>query len=152
MRIKKLKLNTDIIAALLTLLFLYASVVKLLNFQEFISDMHNQPFPDWAIPILVWVVPLSELVICILLWIERTRLFAFWASIVALGIFTSYILLVLMHLFPYVPCSCGGVIEGFSWEQHFVFNILFLYAAVLGMAIQRIINESYDDNQVIPVH
>ena len=44
------KVVIEIIAALLVLLFLYASVSKLLGFSLFVDEMNNQPFPNWMTP------------------------------------------------------------------------------------------------------
>ncbi|MEJ0031509.1 MAG: MauE/DoxX family redox-associated membrane protein [Bacteroidota bacterium] len=38
--------------------------------------------------------------------------------------FTAYIV-VITRFSEYTPCSCGGVLEKMSWDQHLVFNIGF---------------------------
>src|ERR1700722_12523214 len=127
----------ECIAALLILLFLYASVSKFLDFKRFIDEMNNQPLPNSWTPFLVWGIPLLEIGISILLLFEYTRLFGFYASLAMMVLFTSYAILILTHFFPYIPCSCGGVIRKLTWPQHLVLNLVFVALSILGIGLQR---------------
>jgi hypothetical protein len=35
-------------------------------------------------------------------------------------------------LSPYLPCSCGGILETMNWKEHLVFNLVFVCLAALG--------------------
>ena len=122
-----------IICTLLVFLFVYAAVSKLANWSTFVSDMNNQPFPAFAKPVLVWAVPLTELAIAGLLVFDTTRVIGLYASLLLMIAFTFYTGMVLLHFFAYVPCSCGGIIKNFSWEQHLVFNGFFVLIAITGI-------------------
>lgn len=127
------KLIIEIVVLLLVILFLYTGVSKFVDFKGFTYDLNNQPFPNSFTPILKWVLPLSEIVIAGALLFEKTRLIGLYASLVLMSLFTIYTALVLLHVFEYVPCSCGGVIKYLSWPQHLIFNIFFVvitYAAI----------------------
>jgi putative oxidoreductase len=122
-------------SALLIMLFLYASLSKFLDFSAFLNEMRNQPFPtSWA-PFVVWIIPCTEIAISALLIFDRTRLLGLYGSLALMGIFTLYSIAILLHLFHYVPCSCGGVIKHLTWRQHLVFNIFFLALAVGGIIL-----------------
>lgn len=125
------------ISALLIMLFLYASVSKILDFDRFIGEMNNQPFPNSWTPFLVWTVPSLEIAISLALIFERTRLVGFIASLVLMTLFTIYTATILLHFFAYVPCSCGGVIRKLSWPQHLVFNLFFVALSIIGIILQR---------------
>ena len=127
----------ECIAALLILLFLYASVSKFLDFKRFIDEMNNQPLPNSWTPFLVWGIPFLEIVISAALLFEYTRLLAFYASFVLMTLFTIYAIMILAHLFPYVPCSCGGVIRKLTWPQHLALNLIYVVLSVLGLVLQR---------------
>jgi len=127
----------ECIAALLIMLFLYASLSKFLDFETFTGEMNNQPLPNSWTPFLVWFIPCSEIAICLALMIERTRLLGFYASLVLMGLFTIYTCIILFHFFSYVPCSCGGVIKRLTWKQHLVFNLFFVALAICGITLQR---------------
>jgi putative oxidoreductase len=127
----------ECIAALLILLFLYASVSKFLDFKRFIDEMNNQPLPNSWTPFLVWGIPFLEITISAALLFEYTRLLAFYASFILMTLFTIYATLILAHFFPYVPCSCGGVIRKLTWPQHLALNLIYVALSVLGLVLQR---------------
>ena len=127
----------ECIAALLILLFLYASVSKFLDFKRFIDEMNNQPLPNSWTPFLVWGIPFLEIAISAALIFEYTRLLAFYASFVLMTLFTIYAIMILVHFFPYVPCSCGGVIRKLTWPQHLALNLFYVALSVLGLVLQR---------------
>ena len=126
----------ECISALLILLFLYASLSKFMDFRTFIKEMNNQPLPNSWTPFLVWFIPCTEILLSIFLIFERTRLLGFYGSLVLMGMFTIYALLILFHFFPYVPCSCGGVIKRLSWTQHLILNLFFVAISIVGVVIQ----------------
>lgn len=131
------KVVIEIIAALLVLLFLYASVSKLLGFSLFVDEMNNQPFPNWMTPYLVVIIPGSEILIAAALLFDRTRLLGFYASLVLLFLFTLYAALVLLNVFDYVPCSCGGMLKKLNWTEHLMFTLAFLLLSIAGIILFR---------------
>ena len=133
----KRKIIIEIISSLLILLFLYASVSKWLAFKLFIGEMNNQPFPNWLTPFLVWSIPFIEVIIAIGLIFEKTRIPALYASLVLMGAFTIYTVVILLHAFKYIPCSCGGVIRRLTWPQHLFFNLFFVGISLLGIFLRK---------------
>ena len=133
----KRQVMLECISALLILLFLYASVSKFLDFKTFIKEMNNQPLPNSWTPFLVWFIPCSEILFSLALIFERTRLLGLYGSLVLMGLFTIYATLILLHVFPYVPCSCGGVIKRLTWKQHLVLNLFFVTLSIVGVIAQR---------------
>ena len=133
----KKQVMLECISALLILLFLYASVSKFLDFKTFFKEMHNQPLPKSWTPFLVWFIPCSEILLSAALIFERTRLLGLYGSLILMGLFTIYAILILSHVFPYVPCSCGGVIKRLTWRQHLVLNLFFVTLSILGVIAQR---------------
>jgi putative oxidoreductase len=119
------------------MLFLYASVSKFLDFHTFIGEMNNQPLPNSLTPFLVWTIPSLEIIIAGALIFERTRLAGFYASLLLMTLFTIYTIVILLHFFSYIPCSCGGVIKKLTWSQHLVFNLFFVTLSVIGIFLQR---------------
>jgi hypothetical protein len=133
----KKQVMIECIVALLVMLFLYASISKFLDFKTFIDQMNNQPLPNSWTPFLVWGIPCLEISISVALLFEYTRLLGLYASLILMILFTIYTSIVLFHFFPYVPCSCGGVIQKLTWRQHLVFNLFFVTLSVLGIIQQR---------------
>ena len=127
----------EVIVSLYLLLFLYASLSKFLDFPTFVKEMNNQPLPNSWTPFLVWFIPCSEIFLSLSLIFERTRLLGLYGSLVLMGLFTIYAILILSHVFPYVPCSCGGVIKRLTWRQHLLLNLFFVMLSVVGIMAQR---------------
>lgn len=122
------------ICFLYILLFVYAAVTKLLDFQQFKFQLEQSPILSFYSPLLAWLIPLAELTIVVMLFIERSRLAAFILALSLMTMFTAYIFIIL-NFSNYIPCSCGGVLERMSWTEHFIFNISFLILAILGIVI-----------------
>lgn len=127
----------ECIAALLILLFLYASVSKFLDFKRFVDEINNQPLPNSWTPFIVWGVPFLEIAISVTVTFEYTRLLGFYASLVMMLLFTIYSILILAHFFPYIPCSCGGVIRKLTWPQHLILNLFYVALSITGIILQR---------------
>lgn len=127
----------EFVSSLLVFLFVYAAVSKLLDFGKFRYQLGQSPFITNISGLVVWVIPLAELFISVLLIIKRTRLAGLYASFFLMSLFTGYIWIMLRYS-PYVPCSCGGVLSGMSWQQHFVFNLGFTGLALGGILLQTV--------------
>jgi putative oxidoreductase len=116
----------DAIIFLLILLFAYTAVSKLIDYNGFVQQMYNQTLPRILIITATYTLPEAELLACAFLLFSRTKLIGLWMSLIMLLIFTIYIGLILGHFFPWVPCSCGGVIAAMGWHLHFYFNLFFM--------------------------
>lgn len=127
----------EVISSLLVLLFLYTSLSKWLEFKRFTGEMYNQPFPHALTPWIIWLLPISEVVIVLALLFEKTRLAGLWASFILMLLFTVYTILILAHVFKRVPCTCGGVIKKLSWNQHLFFNLFFVGISLAGILLKR---------------
>jgi len=64
-RLKRKSLIVEAVSALLILLFLYATLTKLLSPNALRHDMLNQPFPRWFTEILIWLIPGVEILLAI---------------------------------------------------------------------------------------
>ena len=126
---------TEIISLLFILLFVYAGLVKLADFQKFKIQLGQSPlltaFAGW----IVWIVPLTEILISITLIVPRFRLFGLYAAFSLMVMFTFYIIAIL-NFSTYIPCSCGGVLERLEWSEHLLLNIIFVLLGVTGIFIQ----------------
>lgn len=123
-----------IIANLYILLFVYAAVSKLLDFENFKVQIGQSPmlsiYADWISPAVIGI----ELLIALMLLNKGTQIIALFFSLGLMAMFTTYIF-VLLHYSSFVPCSCGGVLEKMSWNSHLVFNIIFVGLAVLAILL-----------------
>ena len=120
-------------ATALIILFCYTAVTKLMDLAEFKRQLENQVLPAWSTGLLLWLIPGSELLLCILLAFPATRLAGYYGSAFLMLLFTGYIGLVVAGYFDRTPCSCGGVLRSLSFEAHLMFNLFFLTLSILGI-------------------
>jgi hypothetical protein len=123
----------DIMVALIFMMLLYASFSKYFDFAGFQRAMHNQPFPSWFSDVLVIILPPIEIITAILIAVEKKRIAGLKTTIALMTAFTLYIIAILLHLFPMVPCTCGGIIRLMSWPQHLLFNLFFIAIAIIAL-------------------
>ncbi|QPH38652.1 MauE/DoxX family redox-associated membrane protein [Pedobacter endophyticus] len=124
---------------LLTLLWSYAVFAKLADLKLYQLQMKEQPFSYLIQQLLTFLVPILELTAAALLIFNKHK-WGLWLSLSLILGFSIYITLILTHVFPNAPCSCGGFISKMSWEGHLYFNML-LFSINLGCLIKIIKKE-----------
>lgn len=121
-------------SALFSLLWSYASVSKLVTFKSFTEQLTKSPFLTSMVDLVAYFIPLFELLLVILLVLPATRLLGLYLSFFLMLLFSGYIYLMLYHSF-YIPCSCGGILNSMSWEQHLIFNIILTLIALIAISL-----------------
>jgi len=114
------------------LLFTYAAVSKLLDFENFQVQIAQSPLLSAYAGAVSYVVIIAELVMVVLLAIPKYRITGLYASFGLMVAFTVYIYLILNYS-DFVPCSCGGILEKLGWKEHLLFNILCVFFAALAV-------------------
>ena len=124
--------SIEIVSYLYIVLFTYAATSKLLDYESFSIQLGQSPllsaFAGW----ISWFIPGLEILIAIFLMFTPTRFFALIASFFLMVMFSAYILIIL-NFSEFVPCSCGGILEKMTWNQHLAFNLVFCFLAVLAI-------------------
>jgi len=133
------KIIVEVVCCLYILLFVYAAVSKLLDYQNFSTELGQSPLLTKISPVVAPAVIVSELLIAIFLSLKNTRRWALLMSFALMTIFTSYIFIIL-NFSHYVPCSCGGILQKLGWTEHIVFNALFVALAVIGFLLAYPLN------------
>jgi hypothetical protein len=120
-----IKQNTvvEIVSFLLILLFVYAAMSKLLDYDNFQRQISRSPLLS-SFSKAAWLLPVTELITAVSLCIKPLRItgliFSFWLML-AFTLYISGMLLFNKNL----PCTCGGVLKQLSWKQHLLFNFFF---------------------------
>ncbi|RZL13875.1 MAG: hypothetical protein EOO89_16875 [Pedobacter sp.] len=122
----------EAIAAAVILLWVYTAASKLADLENFRKQLTAQNFTIGNLNLLLWSIPLSELLCTGLLLFKKTRMIGFLCSSLLLLLFTLYIVLTLVGYFDRVPCACGGVLKQMGWEAHLYFNLFWLLLTVSG--------------------
>ena len=98
---------------------------KFIDITSFREAMFKSPVLRPYVNELAYLIPLGEIVICLLLVFTRTKKAGYYLSLLALVLFTVYIIYILVAYTNNLPCVCGGVVSMMSWKQHLLFNIFF---------------------------
>lgn len=136
-----------IICCLYALLFIYAATSKLLDFDTFRIQLGQSPllnaFADWV----SIGVPVIEIVIAIALMLPKFRLTGLYSSYLLMSMFTMYIYIILNYS-AFVPCSCGGILQKMTWNEHLLFNSVFLLLAIIGILMYPI-SDNTSNGQIL---
>ena len=123
-----------VVSLLFILLFAYAAVSKLVDYENFRVQLGQSPlltaFAHWV----AWAVPTVELIIAGMLIFPRLRLLGLYGCFTLMVMFTAYIVIIL-NFTDFIPCSCGGVLEDLGWTEHLIFNIVFVALAATAILL-----------------
>ncbi|PHR88492.1 MAG: hypothetical protein COA80_17985 [Leeuwenhoekiella sp.] len=118
----------------LILLWVYAATSKLLEFEQFKIQMSQVSFLKPVAGLLAWIIPLLEYSLATLLLLPKTRRLGLLGSAILMSVFTVYIA-GMISFSPELPCSCGGIINNLTWQQHLLFNIGYTALAITGVYV-----------------
>lgn len=137
-------LFTSFVTYFFILLFVYASVSKLMDFENFQVQIAQSPVMSPYAGLASYAVIIIELFFAGLLVSEATRLLGLYCSLGLMTSFSVYIYVTLNYS-ESVPCSCGGILEKLGWREHLIFNIV----CVIILTISIIIFEKFKDKRSV---
>lgn len=126
----------EIICGLLILLFVYTGLSKLYERSFFETQLSLYPYIRKFAAIFSWALPVLELITALLLLVQRSRTVGLYASVSLLSVFTIYLVVMLISESG-LPCSCGGVLQQMTWQQHILFNSGLIIITIAGIITQR---------------
>ena len=132
---KHSNLITEIISMLFLLLFVYAAVSKLLDYQKFKIQLVQSPLLATYASILVWFIPTLELIIAMIL-LSKYKSLGLKLCLGLMIVFTIYIWYTLNYS-DYIPCSCGGIISDLNWTEHLIFNLFWIVFAIITISTNK---------------
>jgi uncharacterized membrane protein YphA (DoxX/SURF4 family) len=127
---------TNLVRYLFILMFSYAAISKWLNYDVFYAQINKQPFDNKYTPLLIWGIPCAEILVSLLMIVPRTSRLGLQIATAMMIFFTGYIVLIKLNYYDEVPCSCGGIITQFTWNQHLIFNLFFVITGISAVIIQ----------------
>ena len=129
---KTLILITTVTRYLLIFLFTYTGISKLIDHDNFYTSIMLSPVIHDQASIIVWLVPVIELLIAALLLSKKFIQAGLISSLILMIGFTMYIGYMILFM-EHLPCSCGGVIKELSWSSHILFNSLFILLITISL-------------------
>lgn len=132
----------EIVSYFFILLFCYASISKMMDFENFQYQIGQSPLLTSYSDIISYGILALELSVSMLLIFEKTRRLGLYASFVLMVSFSFYIYLILNYS-EFIPCSCGGILEKMDWRTHLIFNIITVFLAAAAILVQtKILKEN----------
>ncbi|WP_461789679.1 MauE/DoxX family redox-associated membrane protein [Pedobacter sp.] len=116
----------QLVAAVFVALLGYAALSKLMDYSVARQAMLVQVFARKVALVLVWLVPVVELVVVLLLLVGPTRWLGLWLATLLMLVFSVYLVLANTGMFGKVPCGCGGILGKMGYGVHLVFNLCFV--------------------------
>lgn len=123
------------------LLFFYAAVSKLMDFERFQVQLAQSPMFGNYSNGGVYLTIASELTVVFMLLLKRYRLTGLYAALGLMTAFTVYIYAILNYS-DSIPCSCGGILENMDWNTHLLFNLLCVALAIVGVYSASALNKT----------
>lgn len=134
----------EIITVLNIILFLYTGISKIQDYTLVKEQLSESPIMAPFAKIIAILLPVVELAVVALLVFPRWRLKGLLTTLVLMIVFTGYIV-VLISTSDELPCSCGGIIEELSWQQHLIFNGVFI---ALDMVAIKLLKKEKKENAI----
>ena len=136
------------ISLLFILLWIYASVSKLIDYDKFIVQLSQSPILTRIARSISILIPFLEVAIASLLIFEQTRFVGLLASFGLMVAFTAYIFAV-TRFTKDIPCSCGGILEKLGWDAHLIFNAVFTLLALVAVITEQSFRQKRHLNSLI---
>jgi len=140
MKTNKRNVLVEVIAGLFILLFVYAALSKLQDFEKFRVELGKSPILNaFAFPVSI-LIPVLEVIIAMMLVVKRFQYLGLYLAFSLMVMFSAYIIAILKFS-SYIPCSCGGILQNMAWTQHLFFNIGFVFLGGIAVLIYPNQNE-----------
>ncbi len=144
-----LKRNTaiELITILYISLMLYTAISKLADYNLSREQMAMMPLMMPIAHIIVWILPVTEIIIAILIFIPQTRIKGLYIVTGLMILFSVYIVYMMTN-YEHLPCSCGGLLQALSWKGHLIFNGLYILMGIIAIILYR---KNYSQSQSFAV-
>lgn len=126
------KLFIELVVYAYILVYIYAAVYKLYDRYFFEQQLLLSPLLGGYAKLLSYLVPWSELLVSVMMMWPRSRTIGLWLSAGIMLGFTLYIAYILT-LSSYIPCGCGGILASMGWQEHLVFNTVFVLFSMVAI-------------------
>lgn len=127
-------MTMEIISLLLIVLFVYAAVAKLIDFEKFQVQIGQSPLlTAFTVPVS-FLTPAIELIAALLLGMPNLRMYGLYVAVLLMSLFSAYIVAILKFS-DYIPCSCGGILANLGWKEHLAFNLIFLLLSIFAIIL-----------------
>jgi hypothetical protein len=124
----------ELIRYALIILFLYTTYHKLIDIDDFEKNILRSKIISAYSMYIKYPLPVIEIVVVILLFVNKTLLYGLYASFFLMISFTIY-LIALNNFSMFYGCSCGGVFNDMSYFNHVLINFATIAINVVGIIV-----------------
>jgi hypothetical protein len=138
--IDRQSITNDLVAGIrliLSVVFLYAAIMKGMDFPNFVTEMKKSPLLEPYDTLVVGIIVLVlEIITALLLAFKKTENFGLYFSFFIMLMFSIYLSL-LFFTYQNPPCSCGGILGRMPYPVHIVFNITLTSLSLVAIILNR---------------
>src|SRR5258708_39663022 len=117
-------------------LFVYTGVVKLMDVHTVETELVSSSLVGAFAGVIAWVLPIGELLLALLLFVPRWRLWGMYLTVLLMTAFTGYVI-TLLFIDEGLSCSCGGIIEALTPKEHLLFNLSCVILSIVAILVLR---------------
>lgn len=136
LNIKLQNVFLEMVCFLYISLFTYAVISKLIDFENFQTQLGQSPLLSAYAASTSFLVIFAELGLVLALYLKVSRIKALYLSVGLMTVFTTYIILIL-NFKSFIPCSCGGILEKLGWTEHLIFNVFYISIGSFGLLLHQ---------------
>ena len=127
--------TTEVIIILIASLLIYTGISKLMEYNTFREQIATSPLLKTVSGLIAGLLPLTEFLIAIAVLLPRWRIQGLYVFTTLMIAFIVYIIAIVLTN-DQLPCSCGGVLAELSWNQHIVFNSIFILLGITAIVTE----------------
>jgi hypothetical protein len=124
----------ELIASALIVLFLYAAFSQVIFHKTYLAQFNHSTSSGLLSGIIVWTLPVLQLLLIWLLWRSQTRLAGLISALVAVSLFTIY-LFIMLPAGSKSACRCGELWQKASLEVNILFNLAIILLSAVGIIL-----------------
>lgn len=126
MRIKRVYFRIFILISII--LLTYTAIEKILKFDDFMinlsqTDLFNYKYIE---TIAFFIIFLELFIVFFLFFKEKVGVYLLFFFF----LFSTAYVFILNSEGNYSRCGCGGILNTFSYYQHLLFNVLFIFSSI----------------------
>lgn len=125
-------LSFEILRYIILLVFLYTFYHKIIDLEVFEKQLLRSKLIFRYVGFLKYGIPFIELITVVILFFDRFILIGLYLSFSLLSLFTVY-LVALNEFSLFYGCSCGGVFNELSFNDHLIVNLTLLIFNVIAI-------------------
>lgn len=125
-----------VISMICLFLFAISAYAKIVDHERFMIGLSKVNYIGQYAALIAWSVPAAEIIVSLLLMYPETHKWGLYGFTGLMTVFTLYIGSLLLWA-ERLPCYCNLIIEKLGFGQHLIFNLVFIFLAVVALWLKK---------------